>query len=260
MRSSFFASILIVLFTNSIKAQEEFSYTGKTSLPKIMSTLFNGQWNGTACVWKPNFYEKSLWGASYDGMLYTMIDTVMIYRTPNATRLILVTSTIKKESATEYEMCHACALGLSIISFDYDKSKGKISLAGFDKFAGFYGAFGSPDEVSLRPFGIEDYFVEINGAFGNMGYMGEYLTFYYLGEMVLSVTTSENNAGNIPEGEEGYFGYVTEVVFDNESKILSLIKKGTKEIYNDDGSSRIAPADEVIRYQFINGRFEKICP
>jgi len=260
MKSSFLACILSVLLINSTKAQEEFSYTGKTSLPKIISTLFNGQWNGTACVWKPNFYEKSIWGASYDGMLYTMPDTVMIYRTPNSTRLILVIVTKRKDSSTQFEMCHFCSVGLSIATFEYNKAKGKISLQSFEKFAGTSGSWGEPDSFSLRSFGDNDYFIEEQGGFGQMGQMVDFYSLYYDGKNVLSVTTSENNGGNIPEGEEGYFGYATELIFDNEAKTLTLKKTGTREVYNDDGTSRIAPVDEVIRYQFINGKFEKICP
>jgi hypothetical protein len=259
MKSSLIVSILFFLCANSYNAQE-FAYAGKSSLPSIISTLFNGQWNGSACAWKPNFYEKSVWGESFDGMLYTIPDTVMIYRTTNTTRLIVVTSTKKKQSETEYEMCHVCALGLSIISFDYDKSKGKITLVGFEKFAGVYGSYGEPDAVSLRPFGDDDYFVEITGAFGNMGYMAEYFELYYSGKDVFQAVVSEDNGGKITEGEDGYFGNTTKVNFDSDNKILILTKVGTKEFYNEDGTSRIVPADEVVRYQFTNGEFEKICP
>jgi hypothetical protein len=250
---------LCIAFVSSLKGQE-FSYTGKGSLPKIMTTLFNGQWNGSYCVWKPNYYEKSVWGESFDGMLYTEPDTVMIYRTTTATKLILVTTTRRKETATEFESFHTSSIGLSIVTFDYDKSKGTLFLIGFEKLAGVNGSWGEPDAVSLRPFGGDDYFLEINGGYAQMGVMAEYFALYYLGKEVLWYGTTANNSGNIPEGEEGYWGYTTEVTFENQAKIISLTKKGTEEILQSDGTSRIQSINETAKYQLVNVKLEKLCP
>ena len=166
MKSLFLTSVLFVLFCNSILAQEEFSYTGKNSLPKIMTTLFNGQWNGTACVWKPNFYEKSVWGESYDGMLYTMPDTVMIYRTPNSIKLVLIAKTIVKMSEEVDFFGQSEGAGLSIAIFNYDKPNAKISLESFEKFADWIGS----GDVAIVPLSNDDFLLSLTDAYINLGY------------------------------------------------------------------------------------------
>jgi hypothetical protein len=258
MKSSFLACILSVLLINSTKAQEEFSYTGKTSLPKIISTLFNGQWNGTACVWKPNFYEKSIWGASYDGMLYTMPDTVMMFRTSNAMRLILVLSTRVKLSEEDFALGNAEGAGLSIAIFNYDKAKGKIMLESFEKFSDWVGSFDAHGNLSIILMANDDFLLSLSDAYINMGYYIETQYLYHRAKRVLSFTKSENNEG--ADSEEGIFSYDTESNFDSVNKLLILTQTGTIAEQNETGISVVKSILRVDKYRFEENKFEKICP
>jgi hypothetical protein len=251
--------VLLLIGSFSRLIAQKLTFAAKTSQSEIASRLFEGEWNVRTeeCVWKPNLSESYQFGESYDGYLYTKIDTSFSYKNSFNTFIVLITSTYIKDQSNEYENCHGCAPSLSIIKLAYNEDQTELQLANFCKYVGISGSWGIHDDVSLFHIGGDDYFIKVDGFFTGQGSTEGYTTLYFEGKDVLTYSSYSTN-GASGEEESNLYENTTSVFVDKELERVVLTKKGTERIFSGE-TSKVVQVNETITYEFKNGIFEKLC-
>lgn len=257
MNQLFLILFLLCAFTKIVA--QEIIFDEKAAQSEIISKLFEGKWNVTSeeCAWKPNISEKFQFGESYNGLLYTKIDTAFNYKTSYTTYFVLIASTYIKEEGGRYETCHACSPSLSIIKLAHNNEQKQLRLESFNKFVSKYGSYGLPSDVSLFYIGGDDYCIKVDDVYAGQGETEGYTTLYYEGNNILSFSSYGDNRGTDATEFDPY-EYETSIFVDKEHKKLLLNKKGT-DIIDSAETSKVVTVNETITYEFKNGIFEKLC-
>lgn len=258
MRKILIALYLTLIIISRIYAQD-ISFDANASEQEILTKLFEGRWDNTKkeCIWKPNIAEKLQFTESYNGLLYTKIDTVFVYTNSYSKNIIVITTTNVKDQDGEYESCHACAPIMSIIELEYEDYSKKLNLRIFEKFVAKYGSYGEGSDLSLLQLAKDEYCVKVVDSYTSTGITEEITSLYYNGKKILDFTSYNGNMG-LTEDESELFGYKTSLFLDKDSKRLFLIKKGTEMIY-DDANGKLRNTNETTKYLFDSetGKLEK---
>lgn len=252
--SRFFCILAIVLVSFKAKAQD-FFFPQKMTQTEILTNLFEGKWDAALekCFWKPNLWEKFNFGVSYNGMLYSEVDTAFSFTTVNGRHLIMIVATYVMEEDGRLESGFCSAPSMSIIELYFDEKRKGYTLLLFKKFVAQYGFYGELSPVSLLYVGGDIHCIRVEGGYWGQGYEDSFSVLYYMGEKIFSFSTRRNNSGTAdPE-----YSNVTTLLYDKETNKLILKTKGT-DIIGDD-ATKIVIVDQIETYEFKGGQFVKIC-
>jgi len=248
--------LFILLYITSSYSQEISFSKEDTSIENIISTLFEGSIDTKTleCVWRPNISEKLQFGESYNGMLYTIVDTTFFTQLNNKKQFIIATTTYRKDRNLKKETCHTCAPSLSIITLEYSPEKDKLLVLEFDKFVTQYGGWGEPQDVTIYSISDTSNIVQVNWGSTGQGYTEAGTSFFHNGNLILSILTHEDNEGTTENQSERY-EYNTSIIPNIKNNTLTFNKTGTQRIQN----GKIIKVNETSIYKFIENRLEKIC-
>ncbi|MDX1908160.1 MAG: hypothetical protein SF053_14080 [Bacteroidia bacterium] len=237
---------------------QEIVFAPDVSDRELLETLFEGVWNrqDAECVWAPNLAERLQFGGTEDGFLYTQVDTSFNYETSDGRYRRVITSTYRKLGG-EKEFCHACAPVISEIELRYDPEASTYSLDSFGKYVTSSGSWGDMGRVSLQPIGKDIYCTRLDGAYDANGILSESITLIYQGRVVLQLFPAGDNEGTAL-AESDVYHFESDVRIDKARQILILHTIGTEPV-DTDGLFRVVPVNRIIRYQFTDGVFEKMC-
>ncbi len=245
------------LATTQSAAAQEIEFLPTDSPQHIIATLFEGKFDAQqkACRWKPNLSERLQFGESFDGMLYTELDTIFEHRSTYGTVRLLLTATYFKESEEEYAACHFCAPVLSIIELFKNDDSNHWNVVYFEKYTMPYGAWGNAGEVALIQLGEEWYAVEVSSTYTGQGVTENIATWYTGGKEILSYIKYADNMGMV-ENEADAYQYNTTATADKNLLSVVLHKTGTDMDWD---NNVIKKVDETIFYELKDGILQRVC-
>lgn len=257
----FLSSFALTILLFNVFAQD-ISFASNATNQEILTTLFEGTWSSSfnECKWKPNVAEKMKSGVSYDGFLYTSVDSVFNYNTSSNKYILIITSTKERDSWDSYQSCHVCAPSMSFIQLIFNEQSGKYELEVFEKFVTKYGDYGEPPiDISLLLIRKDVYCLKVVDEWIGQGYTIETTSLFLEGKEILSFRSHEDNLGNIyDENESSSYQFSTNLYIDSENGKLLLSKIGTEMLYEGE-SSYVENVNEVLTYELKNNELEKTC-
>lgn len=232
MKTKVFFTLALILLLCKIYAQPSpatFSVNGNKN--DILKYFLNGEDDTETgyIKWKPSrsdIYEFN--GNLGDGFLYSKVDS-LFSSTDEASESLLIFHTIsmvedegKKISANN---CHVCGVNMGYIAFTKDADS--LYPVRFKKNFATHGSFGAVSyKLHHIDFGDGYQLIRVDDAYNGMGTESVATVFYYNGEKILSMVSSENNSGNREKNQKGYYEFTTHFSFNKENHTISAIQTG----------------------------------
>jgi len=238
MKPAILFNFILLLITLSCETKKELkTVSGIKQTPSgILSNLLNGNLDSASGIIKWAATEGDI--IEYNGQLidsqylYSSIDTVFTIKRNNETEYLAVFSTApmtkddmgKMVSASD---CHVC--GLKIGYFTYTIVNDSLQIQTFRKNFATHGTFGEKSYlVSFVNLGDGYEILKIDDPYNGMGISTVTTKFYMSGELLLSMISREDNAGNYDSTQKGYYEFKTDFAYNPSKHTININQTGFK--------------------------------
>lgn len=224
-----FAFVILLCKVYAQQSQQTFSVN--VSKNDILKYFLSGEEDAETgyIKWKPSrsdIYEFN--GILGDGFLYSRVDSFFT-STDESSESLLVFHTISmvqdEGKKTTANSCHVCGVNMGYIAFT--KEADSLYPVRFKKNFATHGSFGAVSyKLHHINFGDGYDLIRVDDAYNGMGTESVASVFYYNGEKILSMVSSENNSGNKEKNQKGYYEFSTHFSFNKENHTLSAAQTG----------------------------------
>jgi len=232
-----FSYIFLLINLSCQNKKELKTETGIKQTPSgILSNLLNGKLDSTSGIIKWSATEGDI--IEYHGQLidsqylYSSIDTVFTINRNNETAYLAIFSTAPMTKDDTGKMvnandCHVC--GLKLGYFTYNIVNDSLQIQTFRKNFATHGTFGEKSyTISFVNLGDGYELIKIDDPYSGMGISTVTTKFYMDGELLLSMISKEDNAGNYDSTQKGYYEFNTDFAYKPMKHSINIAQTGFK--------------------------------
>ena len=238
MKPAIIFSYILLLINLSCKSKKNFkTESGIKQTPSaVLSNLLNGNLDSTTGTIKWTATEGDI--IEYNGQftdsqfLFSTIDTIFTINQNNETEYLAVFSTAPMTKDDTGKMvnandCHVC--GLKLGYFTYSFVNDSLQIHNFRKNFATHGSFGEKSYlISFVNLGDGYEILKIDDPYNGMGISTVTTKFYMSGELLLSMISREDNAGNYDSTQKGYYEFKTEFAYNPSKHTININQTGFK--------------------------------